>query len=67
MNEIYLVIDTTNSTGSESIKGIFAEKKEAKLFLADYVLENNNVFSDYIELEKFEVTMPSTPTPVYEK
>ncbi|MDM8100967.1 hypothetical protein [Oceanobacillus oncorhynchi] len=61
MNVIYLVIDSTDCSDSVIIKGVFKDKREAKLFVADYVLENDGVDSDYLELVKKEVTMPSTP------
>lgn len=51
---IYIVIDSTKVTGEESIKGVFYNKQDAKLFLADYVLENE-VDTDCIDLVEREV------------
>ncbi|MGN8647914.1 hypothetical protein ACTNEO_05165 [Gracilibacillus sp. HCP3S3_G5_1] len=55
MNEIYLVIDISDESGSEAIKGIFDDKQKAKIFLADYVLENNGIDSSDLELVKKKV------------
>lgn len=57
MNEIYLVIDSNDRSDSGIIKGIFDDKTAAKLFLADYVLENERIDSDFLELVKQEVTV----------
>ncbi|GAB2553530.1 hypothetical protein [Gracilibacillus alcaliphilus] len=54
MNEIYIVMDA-DFTGAETIIGIFDDKAQAKLFLAEYVLDNNNVHSNSIELIQREV------------
>lgn len=70
MNEIYMVIDSTNHGDSNAIKGIFDDKKQAKLFLADYVLENDNVDSEFLEIVKREVTITpekGVPTMPYVK
>lgn len=68
MNEIYLVIDSTNYGNSNAIRGIFDDKTTAKLFLADYVLENDNVDSEFLELVKSEVTISPQPAfPLHKK
>lgn len=37
---IWIVMDNNKSGGPDSIKGIFANKLEAKVFVAEYVLDN---------------------------
>ncbi|MCC2248828.1 hypothetical protein JUJ52_02495 [Virgibacillus sp. AGTR] len=54
---VWLVIDMAESTGSQIVKGIFDSEQKAKLFIADYVLEECGSGDD-IELikKKVEVT-----------
>ena len=38
--EVWIVIDYEDSSGPESLKGVFSNEYAAKLYLADYVLKN---------------------------
>ncbi len=53
-NIVYIVTDSSNGKGSKSIVGVFSDKNNAKLFLADYVLENDLYTSD-IDIVRQEV------------
>lgn len=38
--KVYIVMDSQSESGGESIKGVFANELDAKIALANYVLEN---------------------------
>ena len=59
--KIWIVLDTENEVGACAIKGIFANERMAKMFIADYVLENS-INTDYLELAECEVTLNDTQT-----
>lgn len=46
---VYIVTDSESETGSNSIKGVFANENDAKLFLADYVLANE-IDTSYLDI-----------------
>jgi len=48
--KVWILIDTTENTGSSSIKGVFLSEGASKIFLADYLMEKQPDNYDYIEL-----------------
>ena len=54
---IFIVMDTTENTGRESIIGVFESLAKAKTALADYVLntENDTIEPAYVDIVGFEV------------
>lgn len=52
--DLWIVMDTTDDDGPDSIKGIFSTEVDAKLFLADHAL-NKSVSSDYLHLTNRQV------------
>ncbi len=54
---VFIVMDTTENTGRESIIGIFESLGKAKSALADYVLstEANVIEPCYVDIVGFEV------------
>lgn len=52
--KVWLVIDSESDSGQQAIKGIFVSKEKAKMFIADYVLEND-VCTSCLELAQMEV------------
>lgn len=48
-DSVWIVMYTEEETGIASIKGIFPTEQKAKLFIADYAL-NNDIDSSYLEL-----------------
>lgn len=49
-------MDTTKNTGSDGILGVFENESKAKLYLADYILENEiDTIASYVELKEFTV------------
>jgi len=46
----WILIDTTENTGSSSIKGVFLSEGASKIFMADYLMEKQPDNYDYIEL-----------------
>lgn len=53
-NTIYIVIDKSNGNGQSSIIAVFSNYDNAKLFLADYVLEKI-VYTDDLDIIKKEI------------
>lgn len=55
--KVFIVMDTTEKTGRESIIGIFASLGKAKVALADYVLntEANMIEPCNVYIAEFEV------------
>lgn len=55
--KVFIVMDTTENTGRESIVGVFETLEKAKLELADYVLntENDRIEPYYVDIVGFEV------------
>lgn len=49
LESVWVVMDTSTETGKDSIKAVLATVIQAKLFIAEYVLEYN-VNSEYLEL-----------------
>lgn len=53
-NEVYIVMDNEETTGSESILGVFEREVDAKLFVADYVLDKE-INTCYLSLTRKEI------------
>ena len=55
--KVFIVMDTTEKIGRESILGTFESLERAKLALADYVLntESDRIEPCCVEIEEFEV------------
>lgn len=52
--EVWIVMDSYGNTDSDAIKGLFVNEEDAKIFIAEYVLnESSNTF--YLELFKRDV------------
>ncbi len=54
-NIVYIVMDTTHRSGANSIIGTFADHNNAKLFLAEYVLENESRSTGNLDIVKQEI------------
>ena len=54
---VFIVMDTTENTGRESIIGVFESLGKAKVALADYVLntEADRIEPCYVDIAEFEV------------
>lgn len=48
-NGVWIVLDSSVETGAESIKGIFQTEERAKIFLADYVIDND-IETDFLSI-----------------
>ena len=55
--KVFILMDTTENTGRESVIGVFQSLDKAKLALADYVLntENDNIVPCYVDIVECEV------------
>lgn len=55
--KIFIVMDTTENTGRESIIGVFETLEKAKLALADYVLDEaiDRIEACYVDIYEVEV------------
>lgn len=54
--DVWLVVDSQTESGAVAVKGIFDSEQQAKLFLADYVLENAvNIDASFLELVQRKV------------
>ena len=55
--KVFIVMDTTENTGRESIIGVFETLEKAKLALADYVLDEavNSIEACYVDICEVEV------------
>ena len=55
--KVYIVMDTTENTGRESIIGVFESLAMAKMALADYVLntEVDSIEPCYVDIAELEV------------
>lgn len=55
--KVFIVMDTTEKTGRESIIGIFDSLGKAKVALADYVLntEADSIEPCYVDIAEYEV------------
>lgn len=55
--KVFIVMDTTENTGRESIIGVFESLEKAKSALADYVLntEADRIEPCYVDIVGFEV------------
>lgn len=51
MSKVWIVIYHNDS---EPIKGVFSTKEQAKLFIADFVLEND-INTEYLQLTEHQV------------
>ncbi len=51
---IYIVMDSSRNNGPSSIVAVFSDHDNAKLFLADYVLEKN-VYTNELSIVEKEV------------
>lgn len=54
---VFIVMDTTENTGRESIIGVFETLEKAKLSLADYVLDEavDKIEACYVDIYEVEV------------
>ena len=54
---VFVVMDTTEKTGRESIIGVFESLGKAKVALADYVIntEADRIEPCYMDIAEFEV------------
>ncbi|GIN21429.1 hypothetical protein [Siminovitchia fordii] len=57
MNKVWILMDTGNEVGSPSVKGVFENEMSAKMFLANYALEND---VDTYNIELFEMEVNSS-------
>lgn len=55
--KVFIVMDTTENTGRESIIGVFESLEKAKIALADYVLntENDSIQPYYVDIVEEEI------------
>lgn len=55
--KVFIVMDTTDNTGRDSIIGVFESLEKAKIALADYVLntEIDSIAPYYVDIVEFEV------------
>ena len=55
--KVFILMDTTENTGRESIIGTFASLESAKMTLADYVLDEkvDNIDPCYVDVVECEV------------
>ena len=53
--KVYVLMDSTENTGTGSILGIYSSEERAKMKLAEYVIENKSPMYDYIEIAEIEV------------
>ncbi len=53
-NEVWIVINTEQNVGAESIIGLFENKGQAINFIGEYVLKNE-IDTSYLELVKKKV------------
>lgn len=55
--KVFILMDSTNKTGRESIIGVFETLEKAKLELADYVLEEltDTIEPYYVDICEVEV------------
>lgn len=55
--KVFIVIDTTENTGRESIIGVFKSLEKAKIKLADYVLDEavEAIETCYVDIVEIEV------------
>ena len=55
--KVFVVMDTTEKTGRESIIGVFESLGKAKVALADYVIntEADRIEPCYMDIAEFEV------------
>lgn len=55
--KVFILIDSTDKTGLESIVGVFETLEKAKLALADYVLDSttDNIEPYYVDIAEIEV------------
>ncbi len=53
-NIVYIVTDSSNGKGGNSIVGAFSDYNSARLFLADYILERSLYTTD-LDIVKQEV------------
>lgn len=53
----FIVMDTTENTGRESIIGVFQSSESAKIALADHILytEIDNIETCYVDIVEIEV------------
>ena len=52
--KVHIVMYTYEHTGSESILGVFSNKDDAKMFIANFVLMNS-VHTQYLEIVEREI------------
>lgn len=55
--KVFVLMDTTEKTGRESIIGVFDSLEKAKMALSDYVLntEADRIEPCYVDIAEFEV------------
>lgn len=55
--KVFIVMNTTDNTGRESIIGVFETLEKAKLALADYVLDEavDTIEACYVDIYEVEV------------
>lgn len=55
--KVFIVMDTTENTGRESIIGVFQSLEDAKMALADYVLDESvgDIDACCVDIVGFEV------------
>ncbi|GMG96820.1 hypothetical protein [Tepidimicrobium xylanilyticum] len=54
--KVWILTDHYEDSGVNSIIGVFANETDAKLALAEYILDSDSeVLSQYIDLECFEI------------
>ena len=56
--KVFILMDSTNKTGRESIIGVFETLEKAKIALADYILDEKveSIESGYVDIAECEVT-----------
>lgn len=55
--KVFIVMDTTDNTGRDSIIGVFESLEKAKIALADYVLntEIDSIVPYYVDIVEEEI------------
>ena len=62
--KVFIIMDTTNNVGKDSIISVHEDEISAKIALADYVLKNT-VDTDYIDLFEKEVLVDESARALY--
>ena len=53
--KLWIFMDADREVGRGSIKGVFKTEEKAKMAIADYVLENKEISTTYLNLFSVEI------------